>query len=342
LEALLEGCGNRKQAEDNMESTFSPFNNYSIARARLDESQVLGEGGPAAPRLSLPLRLDISHGDLKQNEGIQIVSLQGRLQAQNGLVVHSQAEPLDFILRPEYHSEPDRLCYLGFSLNLAQIDWLERLRDGGDVKFHFQATLSTNKLAVLKADGSEWHSRVVWGHVHGHRLFLQTEIKIPRDVWISRVLPNVGYGVIHLLEFPAIPMENCKALEHSFKALQQAQEHHRRGLYDDAVGRCRVALEHFFEHEEKIDGEGVTRRVPVLRRDWATKLGESTYRWLNDTTGAVKHATNLAHHSADAHYSQADSQMIIAITMATVAFVARTMGEEAVPKSRRSGKGKPK
>src|SRR5690606_13993333 len=80
-----------------------------------------------------------------------------------------------------------------------------------------------------------------------HKLHLQTDILIPRDAWLKRVLPHVGYGVAHVLELPAVPLEACQSFHQAFAALKQAEEKHRMGFYDDAVGKCRLALEKFFD-----------------------------------------------------------------------------------------------
>jgi len=115
-------------------------------------------------------------------------------------------------------------------------------------------------------------------------------------------------------------------MDHAFKALQQAQELHKIGLYDEAVGKCRVALDKFFEHEEKTGDDNKIRRVPILAKSWEKKLGKCTYDWLNNSLAVLKEAANKSHHSPNAHYDQFDSQMIIAITTTLVAYAARNDG----------------
>jgi hypothetical protein len=118
-------------------------------------------------------------------------------------------------------------------------------------------------------------------------------------------------------------LESFQELQPSYKALQQAQERHKIGLYDDAVAKCRVALDPFFEMVEKADEKGVVRRVPELQRSWQSKLGEATYRWLNDTFGAIREAANPTHHSPSIHYDQMESLMILSITAAVLSYVAK-------------------
>lgn len=82
---------------------------------------------------------------------------------------------------------------------------------------------------------------IVWGHGKLQPLYLQIELLIPREVWISRVLPRVGYGVVHVLELPASTLEACASMQHAFKALQQAQE-----LQASPAGKAWIA------HEKKV------------------------------------------------------------------------------------------
>ena len=208
----------------------------------------------------------------------------------------------------------------------ARIAAMEKLRNGGDLKLRVEATLITDRLKSLNPPGTKYPS--AWAYVECLVLHLAEDMTIPRDVWISIVLPQVGYGVVHVLEFPAAPLEACMELKGSFDAMKQAQERHRIGMYDDAVGKCRVALDPFFELIEKPDDKGVVRRIPRLQKSWETKLGEATYGWLNGAFGAIKEAGNKNHHTAQAHYDQAESQMILVITAAVLSFVARTTRKE--------------
>lgn len=205
---------------------------------------------------------------------------------------------------------------------------MERLRDGKDLNLRVDLHLTAEEHRPIEGD-QKTQRPTIWGVHCVLRLTVQLATTIPRDIWISRVLPNVGHGVVHLVEFPAVPVESCASLEHAFKALQQAQERHKIGLYDDAVGKCRIALEKFFEREDKTGSDGKTREIPVLKKTWETKLGKATYDWLNAALGSIKGAANPTAHSPNVHYSQFDSQMVLAITTAVIAYVARTIGTEA-------------
>lgn len=313
----------------NMRVSFGSLGRYSIADAEISEVEISGSGGVVAPVLSLPLRLSVSPATLASEEGLEIVSMRGEFFTNTGLVHNSELAYIGFIIPKEYDGFKEQHHYLKFPLDSIRVAALEKTRAGGNLKFCLNVMLIVHKLRALNPrQPNQSLANVVWGYVQPSEIRLQVELTIPRDVWISRVLNGVGYGQVHIVELPAIPVAEYASLNHAWKALQQAQELNKIGLYDEAVGKCRVALDKFFEHEDKTDAGGKTRRVPVLTKSWETKLGAATYEWLNKSLITVKGAANKSHHSPNAHHDQFDSQMIIAITTTLVAYVARNIKSE--------------
>ena len=308
-----------------MRAQFGAFEQYAIAEADVPENEINGSGGTAAPLIWLPMRIDISHGALQERDALEVVSVTGKLATSSGFSFSSQPVSIDTILSKKYsrlHSHP---VYLEFPQDTPRLAELERLRAGGDLKLRFDAVLHLNKLYSLDEKLAGPVAKPVWGYVSSHRLHLQAELTVPRDAWVTRVLTNVGYGSVLTVEFPAVPVQGCEKLSHSFQALHQAQELHKLGRFDDAVGKCRVALDPFFDWIEKAGEDGVVRRVPILKRSWETQLGQATYVWLNDATRAIKEAANPTHHRVAPHYDQLESQMVFAITTALVSYAARNV-----------------
>ncbi len=255
-----------------MRGSFTTFGMYSLAQAEIAEAEVNGVGGNVAPSMCLPVRLDVSHGALAVREGVEIVSLSGRLFTIRGLLSTASPVEIGVIIQKHFPELKDQIFNLEFPLDAARIAELERIRAGGGMKLRLDAELIANKLHGLNGPGRDQPAaEIVWGYVHRHRLTLQAELTIPKDVWISRV---------------------------------------------------------FFDPEAVDPTHPQSRTTPVLKKGWETKLGKATYDWLNGTFGAIKDASNRPHHSPNAHYSQFDSQMILAITTAVVAYAARATDSE--------------
>lgn len=283
-------------------------------------SNLWGGGNAGYPCLSWQVPLIIS---FHQKTGARYVFRIGEAQLRLNSTKIADAQPV-IINRIFQHSDGkvSHTLDLDFPVNAQQVVALERARNGGAVKLDLWIKLHYEELRAAKPLGAE-----VWELTTLAFTQLQQEIVISQSDWIAHVLPGVGYGKIHVVEFPAVSLEACAALDHSFKSLKQAEEKLRLGFYDDAVGKCRMALDKCFDQVPVDPSNPHSRRIPVLKSSWETRLGKATYTWLNSTLGAIKSAGNPAHHVPDAHYDQLESQMIIAITTAVVAYAARAQTE---------------
>ncbi len=305
---------------------------YNVVEAEIVVAEINGVGGYPAPQLWVPIRISVSHGAMKPHDGYEFIALGGRLSAAGNPLSRAIPCAVGFTIQPRFSELKNQLHNLEFPLDAVRIAALERLRNGGDLKVRLEAQLEVMQLRALNlGPPGQPMLETAWAPVQRHRLWFTTDVTIPQTVWIQRVLPNVGYGVVHLIEIPAISAVAHEALRDAFEALRQAQELHKTGLYPEAVGKCRVALENFFDYPEVKDTRGVTRRVPTLKASWETRLGKATYDWLNQTLSALKSGTNKPHHLASATYSQFDSQMIQMVTTAVVAYAAKHLAEGTAP-----------
>lgn len=280
----------------------------------------------------MPFVIAITYGGMDTREGVQLRQVRAKLTTvETGHAVMATSYELNRLIVPKF-STTTETAYLEFPLDRVLLAELERIRNGGDLVLRLDATLVADQMLLLNPQRNEGDA-YVWAFSVQHTMWVQQDMTIPRDVWIKRVLPNVGFGKMHVLEFPAVSLEACAALGHSYAALNQAVERHRVGLYDDAVGKCRVALDPFFEAVDIDDGKGGRKKFPKLKASWETKLGQTTYRWMNDALGVLKAAANPSHHSPSSHFDQLESQMLIVVTTALVAYAAR-MGDERWARTR--------
>lgn len=303
-----------------MRRGFSNFGQYSLPIATIDENSISGSGGGHAPLLHITIQLDPPVERITPQEAVRFSSLNARLILPSTEIIFSQEKAINVLVDSGYSANASASVYLDFQLDSGRIEALEKVRNGNDLKLKINVSMRTERLVALNGSSSQ---KKAWGFVEEFDQRLEEEITIPRSVWVERVLPNIGYGKIHLIELPAVPLEAIAGLSHAFVALKQGQDLHRNGLYDDAVGKCRVALEPFFESVEIPTDDGNTRRIPKLKKSWEKKLGQATYTWLSDSLSGIKDVTNKSHHSPNPHYDQFESQMIQAITTTLIAYAAR-------------------
>lgn len=306
-----------------MNISFSSLDQYNVVDATVDPAEINGVGGYAAPQIWIPFRIHVSHGALKAHQGFEFITLSGQLSANSNPIARAMPVSLSFTIQPRFKELKNQYHCLEFPMDNAGIAALEKLRNGGDLSLRVDARIEVMQLRALNLNTPGPLAETVWGQVVRHQLHANIDLVVPRDVWIKRVLRGVGFGIIHLIEMPAISIEQDNTCAHAFEALRQANLLHKEGRYGDAVGKCRTALEEFFEYPEVTGPDKITRRVPKLKSSWETKLGRATYEWLNSSLAALKAGTNKPHHLASATYSQFDSQMMQMIATAVVAYAAR-------------------
>lgn len=307
---------------------FSNGIGNALVELDIEASRLCGGGGAEYPYLHWQLQLSfIPRKGIQCDYAFRLATAQLHC-CQTGQKI-SDAHPV--FLHRVIHSHQsywgDEYLHFEFPLNATSIQAIERRRQGGSPKFRLDVRLAVDEFGIIPPH-PESQRPAIWGLRAAQVLALQNEIEVPQTHWIERVLPQVGHGKVHFLEFPAASLETCAALDHSFRSLKQAEDKHRLGFYDDAAGKCRVALEKFFDYEPVDPAHATSRKIPVLKRSWESKLGKPTYEWLKTTLSTIKDASNQSHHSPNAHFSQLDSQMILAITTTVVAYIARTLKPE--------------
>ena len=305
---------------------FNSGTGYTLADLDLDVSRLSGSGGADYPCLNWQLKMCL-HAQKRPLIDYAFRSAMAQLYFTNGpKIADARPYPINRVIYGFQQHWGDEYLNLEFPLDARRVEAIERQRQGGSLQFRLDMQIQVDEYGAFRH-----MSRVKTPGIVGieQRALNDVAGDISRysKRLDQRVLPNIGYGKVHILEFPATSLDACAALDHSFKALKQAEEKHRLGFYDDAAGKCRLAIEPFFDHEPAAN-HPESRKIPVPKKHWETKLGKATHDWLKATLGSIKDAANPPHHSPNEHYSQLDSQMILAVTTAVVAYIARTIKPE--------------
>ena len=305
---------------------FSSGTGRTLAELDIDVSRLSGNGGADYPHLMWQLEMVLQPPRTPLND-YAFRSATAQIYFANGPKI-ADARPISLHRIVHGYQTYAGSEYLNweFPLDAHRVEVIERQRQGGSLQFRLDIQIQLDEFGALPAH-AESQRPPLWGLTNVHWMTLQEPFQVTQTDWIERVLPNLGYGKVHIVEFPAASLDACAALAQSFKALKQAEEKHRLGFYDDAAGKCRLAIEPFFDHEPAAS-HPESRKIPVLKKHWETKLGKATHDWLKATLGSIKEAANPPHHSPNEHSSQLDSQMILAVTTAVVAYIARNIKPE--------------
>lgn len=302
-----------------MSISLSATNSGLKVEASIRPDGVNGQGAEILPRLFFQVRLVIneehSYGRQQPVQAWSFGVLTGELLIGSEKVADIRPYSINNRMLGGQNYSNEIYLNIEIPLDARRIEWLELKRAGKS----FEATLRIN--LQVQSFGQNLHTRdFPCGLLEASTIQGDIPFTIPDTHWRERVLPGLGYGKVMVVELPAASLEACKALDHSYKALEKAQMQFALGLYDGTVGSCRVALDQFFEPAEKDDGSGKT--VPRLKKSWERRLGEATYQWLDSSLGAIKAEANKPHHSPNNHFDRLEAQMLMMITTALISYAA--------------------
>jgi hypothetical protein len=302
------------------------INGYVVAEVELGSNGVSGVGCAELPVLVVNLRFVFrSHKDSPTSLYFHGISCRVS-PFDKTYIASGSSTDLNVRVIPGEEVKSDWV-QIDIPLDQVRLASINRLRNGSDVQLRLDLKLCVDELVQIHQVQGSFRLLPVWGFVERHRLTTRLPIIIPRSQWVEQVLPRMEFGQAHIMELPIIPIEKCAGVKSAVDALQQAQKLESQGFYHEAVAKCRLALEPFFEMTDKPDANGAMRKVPTLKAAWQTRLGQRTYDWLNGSLAAVKQPTNESAHPSSSMFDQADAQMIIIVTTALVAYAVKTQSK---------------
>jgi hypothetical protein len=299
----------------------------NFVELEIEPSRLVGNGSVDYPQLSWQMEMPLDAPKTPQTDyAFRAANAQLYFATGSGLKI-ADARPLALNRHLPGHLDFSLTEHLNFEfpLDTRRISAIERVRQGGSLQFHLNVQLVVDEIGINPAH-EPTKRPAIWGLTNVHQMRMQERFDIPQSHWVESVLPQIGYGQVHLIELPVVPLEQMVSLQKSFDALKEAQEHHRQGFYNAAVVNCRQALDSLLTAKmEILDDAGKPRKVPALDERWKVRLGQSTYDWLNEAMASLKTAGNDAAHRNRNNFDQFESQMIQAVTTTLLAYAARSL-----------------
>jgi len=307
-----------------MSEYFTASGGYIVAEVKADANGINGSGRAEMPVLLVMLQM-LFRSPKQLGVTYDFRELRCRLSPFDGTyIATSLPAPLNIHLGPAQELA-NQLVYLEIPLDQNRLAVINRLRKGGDVKLRLDLELFADELVEIPK--SQNAPSAGWGLREHRHMQARVQVEIPRSKWVEQVLPGTGFGTIHILELPVIPIESCAEIQTAFNELQQAYKLESQGFYNEAVAACRKALEPFFERITKPDDKGVMRKFLVLKSSWQTRLGQATYDWLNASLIAVKQGADKTHHLSSSSFGQMEAQMLLTVATSLIAYAIKTRPE---------------
>lgn len=293
------------------------YNSFIVAELDPQPSHVYGIGGSDFPRIAINIPVNFLPFGPKHEVADEFLFFTIRSE----LFLHDQPHRIAESFQPlPYQSVDHRHAtqiVVDFPLDRYRVERIEQERSGDvKMKIRVQVAAALNGVPRHRNYPNPGQSRI-----YGFQtLFGEVTLLIPGSLWIERVLPGLGYGLVTVIELPAVGLEAIKMLEHSYAALRKAEHRFKHGDYDEAVAFCRTAIDPVRDDLRKIKAN----EPNDLGADWAEKVGNSTVDWLTSIIGKTHGVANKPHHSPrSGYFSRLDAQMILTVTTSVLAFVGR-------------------
>lgn len=302
-------------------STFSLPGRLIVCEVRIEANCTIGTGVAEFPCLTIRADLTLR---APNDSSLYFRDLRCKVAPQT---FSYAAFSVPSIINELVHSgreQKNKQIYIEIPLDNARLALFERVRNGGDFCLRLQSQLVVDELVPIQ-QLEEVRPQFLYAIKEHHILSDELQVHIPRSQWTSSILPQMGFGSIHLIELPTVPIHACAPLKNSYEALRKAEQLEKEGHYQESVSRCRAALEPLQEQVEKEFPNGDKRKVPVLKRSWEAKIGKATYDWLNTCLVSLKDEGNLASHQSSRVFEQSEAKMILIVTTAVVAYAIQTM-----------------
>src|SRR5581483_7558206 len=274
-----------------VETVFCRHGSFHAIKARLSISEVRSTGGPVYPQLIFPFNFETV--PQRSPKELWILAIRAHLSTRT-LGKIGTAAPTNMPFRFSNLSSPSYFsATIEVPLDLYRAQKIEECRKDSmelilDCWLDY-LTISDNARGAQEALVEIRKSHQMADPLELYTMHQRINITVPQSEWIKNILPGFGCDSTRLIEITLPDLATNPLIEKSLLALENAQRHFKRGLYDEAAGQCRIALDPFFEQVEKPDASG---KMPKLKKSWELRLGEAAHKWLDASSNAIKWATN--------------------------------------------------
>lgn len=305
-----------------MSQTEIPVNGNNVGKIRINPQHI--QARDAYPRLLFQIEIEGFIPEYVPYQTITILQLWGSIYIPypRRKIANFQSDPLLYELSRKYQLK-DRYFMIEIPVNHHQLSQIEEERKGD-----LEGEMYDLGMLILK----EKNLPFAFEHLRS------LKFTIPRSHWVKDILPALGYGKFKLIEVPipekAIPEIFKKALEE----LEQAQNHYNNGEYDEAVFRCRNAIQQIPDTLPRSSNEEEKPSVPTkvkerLKQYFPEKiLSNSKREALSRMIIGIWNLTSIPHHpSPPKYFNRYDAETVIGITTFLLSYVGRLLKTKGVP-----------
>lgn len=204
--------------------------NFQVVTARIEPSDITGIGSPAAPRLSLPFKVQLLPAGPQQQTASSYVLLRfaGRLHSPRiGELANFEAGPI----AQESNPAPNffRQILINVEMDSPRVRQFEDVRGGGDAQLDIDLSgliylPLTQKFQILQP---------------GRPL----QISVPRSHWVDRVVHPWDLDSVKLIEIRFLKSKAGDTFRDAYARVEAAEKHYANGQYKEVLTSLRLSFE---------------------------------------------------------------------------------------------------
>ena len=292
-----------------------------IGRISFEVQNVQAHGGPEFPNLVFLLDLHLSPlkpfpQPEKPIHPLTWMFLSGEFCSPEQRAVANFRDEVN--LYADASHSPETQHQLEIPLDLMTIERIEQSREGD-----LRVALNLRAFFAVHISGGI-----------GVQKFETTRIEplkfmIPKSQWVERLLPQLGYGRLELIEVRISNGTRAEGLPKAVQEIRQARAYLVNGDWEKVVAHCRKTLEAILDSRQLqlTPASKFGMRVDTFVNDHlGSKLGEKQTKLLADEMKLLwEVCSEAAHPNSPDYFKRADADFIVRNTTAILEYVSRLL-----------------
>jgi hypothetical protein len=292
----------------------------NIGKISFEVQNVHAIGGPEFPKLIFMLDLQISPLKIfsqpeKPVHPLTWMFLSGEFCSPEQRAVANFRDEVNFYADASH--SPERQLRLEIPLDLITIERIEQSR-AGDLR----AAINFRGFFAVHVSGGT-----------GVQRFETTRIEpiiftIPKSQWVEKLLPQLGYGRLELIEVRIPNGIRAEGLPKAVQEVREARAYLLNGDWEKAVAHCRNTLEAILNSRplQLPPASKFSMKANTFIHEHLASLGEQQSKLLAEEMNLLwEVCSKAAHPNSPDYFKRADADFIVRNTTAILEYVGRLL-----------------
>ncbi len=288
-----------------------------IGRISFEVQNIHAIGGPEFPKLIFNLDLRLSplnvYTQVEKRHSLTWMFLSGEFCSPEQRVVANFRDEVN--LYADASHSPETQFRLEIPLDLMTVERIEQAREGD-----LRAALNLRALFAVHIAGGIGVERFETARIE------PITLTIPKSQWVEKLLPQLGYGRLELIEVRISNGMRAEGLPKAVLEIQEARAYLANGDWEKVVAHCRNTLEAILDSRplQLPSASKFGLKTDTFISDHlASKLGEKQSKLLAEEMKLLwEVCSKAAHPNPPDYFKRADANFIVRNTTAILEYVS--------------------